>query len=111
MSNLIPFTSGTGGLLPRDARTTGRGLSHLRGQSALDVARVDAVAELQAVKVEAVAQVAGRALQATALAAQLEQQLSQAVPLAAGRLQAIGDMAALQTIDIVADTAWKLKRC
>lgn len=111
MSALDRYAGRPGTLTPIDARRVGRSLSRLEGQSALDTARVDYVAELQAAKVEASAQVAGRAMQAVALVTQLEQQLAQTVPLAASRLQAIGDMAALAAADVVADTSWKLKRC
>jgi hypothetical protein len=112
MSTLDRYTNRSGlALHPSDARRVGRGLSRLEGQTALDVARVDAVAEVQAARAEAVAQVGGRAMQAVAIVTQLEQQLATAVPLAASRLQAIGDMTALATADVVADAAWKLKRC
>jgi len=111
MSTLDHYTGRNLAFSPGHARRLGRGLSRLEAQSALDTTRVDAVAELQAVKVEAAAQVAGRAMQAIAVVTQLEQHLTQTVPLAASRLQAIGDLAALAAADIVADTTWKLKRC
>jgi hypothetical protein len=42
---------------------------------------------------------------------QMEQQLAQAVPLAASRLQAIGDLHALASGQIVTDTVMQLRRC
>ncbi|WP_460841119.1 hypothetical protein [Nocardioides marmoraquaticus] len=44
------------------------------------------------------------------MVSQLEQQLSQMMPLATSRLQAIGDMHALASAEIVADTARWLGR-
>lgn len=111
MSTLDRYTPRSLSLTPTDARRVGRGLSRLEGQSALDIARVEHVAELQVARVDAVAQVSARAMQSIALVTQLEQQLTQTVPLAASRLQAIGDLAALSTADVVADTTWKLKKC
>lgn len=43
-----------------------------------------------------------------ALVSQLEQQLSQVVPLAAGRLQALGDMHALATAQELANFSRRL---
>jgi hypothetical protein len=40
----------------------------------------------------------------------MEQQLASMVPLAASRLQAIGDMVALAAVDIVADTRRQVGR-
>src|SRR5512144_3188400 len=103
MSTLDRYTGRNLALSPGDTRRVNRGLARLEAQSALDTTRVDAVAELQAIKAEAAAQVAGRAMQSIAIVTQLEQQLTQTVPLAASRLQAIGDLAALAAADIVAD--------
>lgn len=108
---LSRYTPRSLALSPSDARRVGRGLSRLEGQSSLDVARIDHVAELQIAKVEAVAQIGVRAQQSVALVTQMEQQLTQTVPLAASRLQAIGDLTALALAEVVADTTWKLKKC
>lgn len=40
---------------------------------------------------------------------QLEQQLATLVPLAAGRLQAIGDLTALAVAEVVSDTQHQLR--
>ena len=40
---------------------------------------------------------------------QLEQQLAGLVPMATGRLQALGDMAALGMADVVSDTVRKVR--
>jgi hypothetical protein len=111
MSNLTPYNPALSGLTPRDQRSLGRGLSQLQSQTVMGLSRVDQVTELQAAKAEATAQVAGRAMQSVAVLSQLESQLIQAVPLAASRLEAIGNVAALAAADVVADTTWKLKRC
>ena len=99
------------GLSPTDTRRLGRSLARIQAETALDVAQVDRVAEIQTVRAEAIAQVGAHAMQSVALLSQLEQQLALTVPMASGRLQAIADMTALGVADVVADTTWKVKRC
>jgi hypothetical protein len=50
-----------------------------------------------------------RAMQGVAMVTQLEQQLATSVPLAASRLQAIGDMHALASADVVASAPRRLR--
>lgn len=111
MSALDRPTSRSLSLSPTAVRRVSRGLSQLDGQAVLEHARIEQLAELQAAKVEAAAQVGGRAMQAVAVVTQLEQQLAQTVPLATSRLQAIGDIVSLAATEIVIDTTWKLRRC
>jgi hypothetical protein len=82
----------------------------MRGQTALEVARIEAVAETQSAKVDAVAEVTTRAMTNIALVSQLEQQLVQMVPLSCSRLQALGDIGALATAEVLTDTTRRLKR-
>lgn len=103
-----PFNSG---LSRADGRRLSREMAQLNGSAQLGIAHVEARAEIQAAKADAVAVVAQRALQDTAMLTQLEQQLAQAVPLAASRLQSIGDMAALGMADVITDTVMRLRRC
>jgi len=51
-----------------------------------------------------------KAMQEVALVSQLEAQLSALVPMATGRLQAIGDMVALEAADVVSQTVRKVSR-
>ena len=78
-----------------DARHAARATSQLTTQASVESSRIKTVAELQALRIEAVGHVGRRAEHNLALLTQLEQQLTMLVPLAAGRLQAIGDMTAL----------------
>ena len=48
-------------------------------------------------------------MQEATLISQFEQQLSTIVPSATIRLQGITDIVALQIVEIVADTHWKIK--
>ena len=58
----------------------------------------------------AVGYVGKRAMHEVAMISQLEQQLSALVPMATARLQAIGDMVALEAADVVADTVRRVIR-
>lgn len=87
-------------------------LATIRATAAAHVAvtRVQAEAAVRAAQVDAVASVTQHGLQATAFFTQVEQQLSQAVPLAASRLQAIGDIGALGLAQVVMDAANDVRR-
>jgi hypothetical protein len=99
------------GLGRLEARRVGYGLARLSGQTQVGLARIEAQADLQALRADAVAHVGQRAMQGVAMLSQLEQQLTQLVPVATSRLQAIGDMAALGMASIVGDTVRRLDRC
>jgi hypothetical protein len=90
---------------------TRRELSRIEAGGQVAIARIDQQACIQEAQVDAVASVAQRALQGVAFVTQMEQQLAQAVPLAASRLQAIGDLHALASGQIVTDTVMRLRRC
>lgn len=105
MSTIQPYRPS-----PIEARRISRGLSRLAVETGLAVAGVEARAEIDAAVIDGIAYVGQRAMQDVALLTQLEQQLAAAVPLAASRLQAIGDMTALGMADVVAGTARRLGR-
>lgn len=111
MSNnnqLVP-TGGMRGLVHRsDQRGLVRDLSGTERSRALAEARVEAHAEIQSLKVQAVGYVGQQAMQAVAMVSQLEGQLAQACPLAVTRLQGIADMTSMAIAQVVIDTAWKL---
>ena len=90
-------------------RSTGRALGRIDGQTQLGLAQIDQAAELQSRRVDAIGYVGKRALHEVAMLSQLEQQLSALVPMATGRLQALGDMAALGMADVVSDTVRKVR--
>ncbi|MDX6285910.1 MAG: hypothetical protein QOG53_1395 [Frankiales bacterium] len=105
---LIRYQDGTPAAFRNRRRS--RELAQLSDQTELCIAAVEARAEIEATKVDAVTYVGRRALYDVALLTQLEQQLAQMVPLAASRLQAVGDMTALALADLVASTVNKVNR-
>ena len=106
MSSVEKFGSGVRGV----TRRTGNALAQIEGCAHIGVARVEARAEIQAAQIDAVSAVTQRGLQGAAFISQVEQQLALAVPLAASRLQAIGDIGTLGLTQVVMDTANKLRR-
>jgi hypothetical protein len=115
VSNIQPYE--VSGLLPslssggRLGRQTSRELAQAGAAMSVGVARIEAAAELQAMKASATAHVARRAMQEVALVSQVETQLATAVPHASGRLAAIADMTAVAMTDVVMETAHRIGRC
>lgn len=91
-------------LAPRVSRE----LARLSDQTDVALARLAAGAEVEGGKLDALDYLSGRAMQGVALVSQLEQQLSTAVPIAHSRLQAIGDMHALASAEVVASAPRRL---
>ncbi len=91
-------------------RRTGRALQQVKEQTAVQIAQVEARADIDASKIDAVTVVAQRAMQGVAFVSQIEQQLGQAVPIAVTRLQAVGDLATLAMGQVVTDSMTKLRR-
>lgn len=105
--NLLPaFGSGS-----RLARQTGQALARIDARTTVGVAQIEAAAELQAVKVDAIAHVGRRAMQDAALLSQVESQLAQAVPHASGRLATIADLTAIAMTEVVVDSSRRIGRC
>jgi hypothetical protein len=109
MSDLQPYRP-SGGLSAITWGTTGRALSRLEQQHLIRTARVRSEALVQEEKIEAVCGLGQRAQQGVALMTQLEQQLSQLVPMSASRLQAIGDLTTLSVSEVVADAVRQVRR-
>jgi hypothetical protein len=108
MSSIVPRNAR--GIAPRASRYTGRALARIDSQTELGLAQIEAQAELQVGKVQAVGYVCKRAMHEVAMVSQLEQQLATLVPMATARLQAMGDMAALDMADVVGDTVRRVSR-
>jgi hypothetical protein len=106
MSSLVPASGGY--IEGRESRYARRALVRLDNQTEIGLAQIDQAAELQAGRVMAVTYVAKRAMQEVALLSQLEVQLSTVVPMATSRLQALGDMAALEAADVISQTVRKV---
>lgn len=102
MSSIQPYAP------PAPFSGQGRVLARIGQHAEVAVARTNAIAEIESAKLDALQQIAGRAMQGVALVSQLEQQLAQVVPLATSRLQAIGDMHALATAEVVAQAPRRL---
>lgn len=95
---------------PIDNIRVGKSLSRLAAKTGLTIAGTEAKAEIEAALIDGIAYVGQRAMQNVALLTQVEQQLATTVPLAASRLQAIGDMTALGMADVLAGTVRRLGR-
>src|SRR5690349_13088423 len=104
MSNIERYR---GGVMPSRAA---RAIARIETTTSIEGAVINARAELEMVKLDNVAAVAGQAMRDVALVSQLEQSLAQSVPHASGRLAAIADMAALSMSDVVANSARRISR-
>ncbi len=109
MPDLVPFGAARPTIPHAESRQLNRALGRLQAGTRLDMARIEAAAEVQSIRVDAVTYVGKRAAQNLAMLTQVEQQLAGLVPLAASRLQAIGDMTALAATEIVSDTARRIR--
>ncbi len=73
-------------------------------------AQIQDEAELQVERVQAVGYVGQQGMQVVALVSQMEGNLANLVPLATSRLQAIGDIVALEVADVVSQTPRRVGR-
>lgn len=106
--NEIVASGGRGAVRMR-SRFAGRALAQVDSRTEIGLAQIESQAELQAGRVMAVSYVGKRAMHEVAMISQLEQQLAALVPMATARLQAIGDMVALEAADVVADTVRRVR--
>jgi hypothetical protein len=111
MPNLIPFDQSNtfNGLTRPRSRELARTLGSLQAGLRMETARIEAAAEVQALKADAVTFVGKRAMQDVAMLSQLEQQLATLVPMATGRLQGIADMTSLAIAEVVGDTLRRVR--
>lgn len=91
-------------------RQVGRALDRVDGQAAVDIARVEGTADVQAAQVDAMTAVTQRGLQGAAFITNVEMTLAEATPAAMMRLKMIGDTGSMALAGIVMDTATKLRR-
>jgi hypothetical protein len=108
MSSMERYGSGMSSAM--EVRRSDKALGRLAAETGLTLAAVQARAEIEAEKIEGIAHVGAVAQQRVALLTQMEQQLTQLVPLAASRLQAIGDLTALGMADVVATAGRRIAR-
>ncbi|GAB3130794.1 hypothetical protein GCM10027289_16170 [Tsukamurella serpentis] len=94
----------------RTARSVNRNLATIHADTTCKLARIDAEVEIQQESIRAVNHVGTAALIATAQLSQAEVTLAQMAPHASGRLAAIADLTALQSAEVVVDTAQRVRR-
>lgn len=110
MGSLMPYDQGPVlGRSNRQSRQLARATGQLQLGANVEMARIEAAAEVQAVRADAVTYVARRAMQDVAMLSQLEQQLATLVPMASGRLAAIGDIASIAIAEVVSDTLRRVR--
>jgi hypothetical protein len=102
MSQIQPYRARTLTRVSRD-------LNRISDAVDVEVATTIAKTEIELTNLDGLQAITGRAMQGVAITTQLEQQLATAVPLAASRLQAIGDMHALASADVVAGAPRRLR--
>ena len=112
MPNLELWQPGGGlaGLSHGIERQLSRALANVQAGTAVQIARIDAAVQRQEAVADGITAVTDRALQHVAMVSQAEQQLSQTVPHASGRLAAIADAHALAMQATVIDAARALGR-
>lgn len=110
----IDRTTGTGISPSRLAggatKSTRRELDRISEATTRKLAHIDAEVEIQQESIRAVNHVGTAALIATAQLSQAEVTLAQMAPHASGRLAAIADLTALQSAEVVVDTAHRIRR-
>lgn len=87
---------------------TGREISRVVANTEVAVVHTAAIAQVESAKLDALTALTGQAMQGVAMVSQLEQSLVAAVPHASGRLQAIADMHALSSAEVVAGAPRRL---
>ncbi len=108
MSDLVPFDARPG-LRRSESRQLARSAAQLDARTQLTITRIEQAADVQATKTDAIAYVARRGMQNVAMITRLEASLATLVPMASGRLAAIGDMASLSIAEVVNDTAHRVR--
>lgn len=106
--SLLPTRSAAAG--GRLTRRTARDLAAIDYGTETTSARISATAEIQQVKVDAVARTGAYAMQQVALVTQMQQQLAMAAPAASGDLDFIKTMTVMGVGQIVADTSRAVNR-
>ena len=100
-----------GGALTRGvSRQVARTLAHIEGGASVDIARVEARADIETAKVNAGVGVTQHALAGAQYLTNLEMALAEQTPAAMARLKQIGDVGNLLLSQIVLDTGTKLRR-
>jgi hypothetical protein len=107
LNSLVP--AGSGFIETRETRATSRALARMESRHTLKQAQIQDEAELQVDRVQAVGYVGQQGMQVVALVSQMEGNLATLVPMATSRLQAIGDLVALEVADVVSQTPRRVR--
>lgn len=108
MSEVMRYQSG--GLLPSDARRSGRAISRMQAGSSVRLSRVDVEVEETIAKEDGYTDAAGSASADVIRLAQLHKQLELTAPEASGRLALIADVHALTMVDLLGDLRRNMRR-
>lgn len=103
--SIQPYSSSTA---VRSLSRAGRQVARVVDGTELEVVRVAGSAAIESAKLDATQAIASQAMYGVALVSQTEVQLAQLVPMASGRLAAIGDIFALSAAEIVSSTPRRL---
>jgi hypothetical protein len=116
MSNLDVYTPG-GGLFAVSSTSSGlfstptqKAIARVQSQGLVRAAASDVEAVLSQVKLGAAASIGRSAQHEVALLTSMELELAKLVPEAAGRIDAIASITAIQMAEIVADSLIRLRR-
>jgi hypothetical protein len=94
----------------RTSRWVERSLNELDATTTVELAHLDAIVELQQDQIRAMNNLGTSALIATSQLSQTENTLAQLVPHASGRLAAIADLVTVQNVEILVDSARRIRR-
>lgn len=110
MSSIENYRGGGGGLLPRDARRSGRAVSGISGDGIVRRTSVDVETDVTLAKADSITEVTAVMLANVTRVAQLQAQCELLVPQAAGRLNMIADSNALDLMEQASDHRRALRR-
>ena len=109
MSAIQPYSSSNQvGTTSSPYSKIGRQVARVVNNTELAIVSVARRAAIESAKLDAMQAIASQAMHGVAMVSQTEMQLAQMVPLAASRLQAIGDMHALASVEIVSSAPRRL---
>lgn len=109
-SELMPSRGPGGRLERRENAILGQHLAGLERNTVFGMASIEAQAQLEATKVQAVGHIGQQGLQAVAMVSQMELQLCQALPHAAGRFQAITNFTTMGVAQIISDATYRISK-
>lgn len=110
MTEIQPYMSGAGGLLPRDSRRVARTNSRCSAGGVVRVSSTDVETDVTLAKVDSATAVTGAAMSAVVRVAKAQQHLELLAPEASGRLAVLADEHVLAIMDVASDHRRALRR-